>query len=86
MLTRLDLIEHRQTGILAMLDDECKLPQASDQKFASRLYREYTGHQRFSASASQKRDNQFAICHYAGPVVYTAVSFIDKNRYLKLLF
>ena len=76
----LDLIEHRQSGILAMLDDECKLPKASDEKFASRLYKSLESHDRFSASTTQKRDYMFCISHYAGPVVYLTTSFVEKNK------
>ena len=76
----LDLIEHRQSGILAMLDDECKLPKASDEKFASRLYKSLESHGRFSANTTQKRDFLFCISHYAGPVVYLTTSFVEKNK------
>ena len=76
----LDLIEHKKSGILAMLDDECKLPGASDDKFASRLHKTYEGNPRFSASATQKRNSQFCINHYAGFVVYTVITFVEKNK------
>lgn len=49
----LDLIEHRTTGILAMVDDECRLPGAADEKLASRLYKAFASHSRFSATAAQ---------------------------------
>mgnify|MGYP006103119953 FL=1 len=39
----LDLIAGKQYGILAMLDDECKLPKGSDKKFAARLYTQFGG-------------------------------------------
>ena len=74
------MIEHRSTGILAMLDDECKLPKASDDKFAARLYKSLEKHGRFSATTAQRRDMQFCIRHYAGPVVYNTASFIEKNK------
>jgi myosin heavy subunit len=63
-----------------MLDDECKLPKASDDKFAARLYKSLETHGRFTATTAQKRDMQFCIRHYAGPVVYNAASFIEKNK------
>eukprot|EP01036_Dinobryon_divergens_P045971 gene45971-61453_t len=40
----LDLIENKVSGILAMLDDECKLPKSTDDKFAKRLYKTLTEH------------------------------------------
>ena len=76
----LDLIEHRQNGILAILDDVCKLPQATDEKFASRLYKLLDTNYRFTASVAQKRDLVFCVTHYAGPVEYLASSFVEKNK------
>lgn len=76
----LDLIEDRLKGILAMLDDECKLPGASDEKLANRLYKAYEANSRFSATPTQKRSASFCVKHYAGAVVYSCYSFVDKNK------
>ena len=76
----LDLIEHKQTGILAILDDQCKLPKATDERLASTLYKNFDNNSRFSATAPQKRNCSFCINHYAGPVVYDVINFIDKNK------
>ena len=76
----LDLIEHRQNGILAILDDVCKLPQATDEKFANRLYKMLESNPRFTASMGQKRDFIFCVTHYAGPVEYLSTSFVEKNK------
>jgi hypothetical protein len=63
-----------------MLDDECRLGQASDEKFAARMYKAYETNPRFIASAPQKRDHQFCVRHYAGAVVYSSVTFVEKNK------
>lgn len=76
----LDLIEHKLNGILAMVDDECRLPKATDEKLASRMYLAFDKNKRFSASITQKRDSQFCIHHYAGPVVYSTITFVEKNK------
>lgn len=76
----LDLIEHRQKGLLAYLDDECRLPGATDEKLASRLYKSFESNARFSATPAQKRDSMFCIKHYAGVVVYCARTFVEKNK------
>jgi len=76
----LDLIEHKTQGIFAYLDDEGRLPKASDEKLANRLYKALESHPRFSSSPKQRRDMQFSIQHYAGPVIYTVTSFIEKNK------
>jgi myosin-5 len=62
----LDLIEHKQNGILAVLDDICKLGQASDDKFANRLYKMMEKNSRFSATPVQQRSMMFCVTHYAG--------------------
>ena len=76
----LDLIEHRQTGIIAMLDDECRLPKATDEKFHARVTKSMDSHPRFSCTPQQKRNGDFCINHYAGPVVYNTTTFIEKNK------
>jgi len=76
----LDLIEHRLTGVLAVLDDECRLPGASDEKFHSRLVKTHGGHVRFSCSNMQKRNGEFGIKHYAGLVTYSTSTFVEKNK------
>ena len=76
----LDLIEHKVSGILAMLDDECRLGQASDEKLVWRMYKAYENNPRFMVTAPQKRDHQFCVRHYAGPVVYSAITFVEKNK------
>lgn len=76
----LELIEHRVTGLVAMLDDECRLPKASDEKFASRMYKDYANNVRFGATAAQKRSGKFSINHYAGLVEYTVATFVEKNK------
>lgn len=76
----LELIEHKIHGIFSMLDDECRLPKASDEKFASRMYKEYAANGRFGATAAQKRSGKFSVNHYAGSVEYTVVTFVEKNK------
>lgn len=76
----LDLIEHRINGLIAMLDDECRLPKASDEKFAARMYKDYATNPRFGATAPQKRSGKFSINHYAGMVEYTVATFVEKNK------
>jgi myosin-5 len=76
----LDLIEHKSTGILAILDDQCKLHKPNDERFAGALYKAFEKNPRFSANAMQKRDLSFCVNHYAGPVVYSTFTFVDKNK------
>lgn len=76
----LELIEHKLNGILAMIDDECRLPKAADEKLAGRMYKAFGSNPRFSATVPQKRDFKFCINHYAGLVEYSTITFVEKNK------
>jgi myosin-5 len=76
----LDLIDKRGSGILSILDDQCRAPGTSDKSFALDVYNKCKGQSRFSASRKQTATLQFSVNHYAGPVEYTTTGFIEKNR------
>jgi len=86
----LDTIQARPKGILAMLDDECKLGQrGSDKNWAKRLNETYlpdknqtvSANTRYSASKMQQAKGIFCVRHFAGQVAYTAeTGFLEKNR------
>ena len=76
----LDLIDKRGSGILGILDDQCRAPGTSDKGFALDLYRKCNTHARFSANRKQTALLQFSVHHYAGPVEYSTECFIEKNR------
>ncbi|GAB9465154.1 Myosin-like protein [Globisporangium polare] len=75
-----NLISQRPTGILPLVDEECLIPKGNDTTFASKLYRAWEGHARFSASRMQKASGNFTIVHYAGNVEYSSVGFLEKNK------
>mmetsp|Transcript_19751 Transcript_19751/g.29324 ORF Transcript_19751/g.29324 Transcript_19751/m.29324 type:complete len:1152 (+) Transcript_19751:233-3688(+) len=76
----LDLIDKRGSGILNILDDQCRAPGTSDRSFASDVYTKCTGHPRFQANRKQVAVLQFEVSHYAGPVEYSSDGFLEKNR------
>jgi len=86
----LDTISSRPTGILAMLDDECRLgSRGSDRNWANRLYKTYipdkgqtvSENTRFQATPVQKSRGIFCVRHFAGLVQYTAeTGFLEKNK------
>ena len=76
----LDLIDKRGSGILSILDDQCRAPGTSDKSFALDVLKKCKGQSRFSASRKQTATLQFSVHHYAGPVEYTTEGFIEKNR------
>jgi ankyrin repeat protein len=76
----LDLIDKRHVGILALLDEQCIVPNSNDTKFTRYLYSKCEAHTRFSASSSQRVNHKFSVEHYAGPVEYTTSGWLEKNR------
>jgi myosin-5 len=85
----LDTIQGAKIGILAMLDDECRLPKGSDRNFAKRMYEQYlpeknmtvSANTRFHATNVQKAKALFCIRHFAGLVTYTVeTNFMEKNK------
>jgi len=84
----LDLIQKKPTGILSMLDDECRVgSRGSDRNWANRMFKEYipkgniSEDKRFSATAVQKGRSIFCVTHFAGRVAYSAeTGFLEKNK------
>ena len=86
----LDTIQARPKGVLAMLDDECKLGQrGSDKNWLKRLNDTYlpeknqivSDNTRYSATKMQQAKGIFCVRHFAGNVAYTAeTGFLEKNR------
>ncbi|GKY97234.1 hypothetical protein MPSEU_000681800 [Mayamaea pseudoterrestris] len=76
----LDLLEKRGSGILSILDDQCRAPGPSDKAFALSLYNSCKSQTRFVTTRKQQANLQFSVLHYAGPVAYTAEGFVEKNR------
>ncbi|CAM9672640.1 unnamed protein product, partial [Phaeothamnion confervicola] len=77
----IELIENKPTGVLALLDEQCLVPQSTDAKLASNLYRHLEGkHQRFRVTHELKVDYKFMVAHYAGEITYETEGFVEKNR------
>jgi len=76
----LDLIDKKGTGILSILDDQCRAPGATDKTFINGLYQTVSRHKRFEADYRQIGGRKFSIIHYAGTVEYTSEGFVEKNR------
>lgn len=72
----LDLIG---TQLFTILDDQCKIPNASDKRFAAQIYKEFERHPKFTATPAHKAVNTFCIVHYAGPVDYTTDGVVERN-------
>eukprot|EP00040_Diaphanoeca_grandis_P029379 m.172059 g.172059 ORF g.172059 m.172059 type:complete len:1230 (+) comp31666_c7_seq6:107-3796(+) len=84
----IDMIEGPKVGILAMLDEESKLPRASDETLTEKIHKQFSKHFRLQVPRKSKmsyykqlRDNEgFIIRHFAGAVCYQTKDFMDKNN------
>jgi myosin-5 len=76
----LDLIDKKGSGILNILDDQCRAPGTTDKTFCIDLYRKCSEHPRFEADYRQVGAQCFGVKHYAGPVEYDTGGFVEKNR------
>ncbi|XP_051542770.1 myosin-IIIa-like [Myxocyprinus asiaticus] len=73
----LDLFLQKPMGILSLMDEESRFPQATDQtlveKFGDNLKSK-------NFWRPKRADLGFGIHHYAGKVIYNASGFLAKNR------
>ncbi|KAK5886385.1 hypothetical protein CesoFtcFv8_017423 [Champsocephalus esox] len=84
----IDLVEAKLVGILDILDEENRLPQASDQHFALAVHSKHKEHFRLTVPRKSKltihrnlRDDEgFIIRHFAGAVCYETIRFVEKNN------
>uniref|UniRef100_UPI0037E80608 myosin-11-like isoform X2 n=1 Tax=Semicossyphus pulcher TaxID=241346 RepID=UPI0037E80608 len=77
----IELIErpNNPPGILALLDEECWFPKATDMSFVDKLLNTHTGHVKFSKPKQHKDKLMFSVLHYAGKVDYNAANWLTKN-------
>lgn len=67
-------------GILSILDGQCRAPGTTDKTFANAIYKTLTPHNRFQANFRQVGALKFGVVHYAGPVEYDTIGFVEKNK------
>ncbi|XP_028290295.1 myosin-IIIa isoform X2 [Gouania willdenowi] len=73
----LDLFLQKPMGMLSLLDEESRFPQATDQT----LVEKFEDNLKAKSFWRPKRvDLGFGIHHYAGKVIYNAGGFLSKNR------
>ncbi|XP_054717131.1 LOW QUALITY PROTEIN: myosin heavy chain, non-muscle-like [Uloborus diversus] len=73
----IDLIE-KPMGILALLDEECWFPKATDRTFVDKLESAHSMHPKFIKS-DFRGNCDLSIIHYAGKVNYLANQWLMKN-------
>lgn len=77
------LIDMKNTGILALLDEEVVVPRGSDTKFASRLHTTFDENAATKSNyyvRNRRKPNDFGVKHFAGEVMYTVDGFLEKNK------
>ncbi|XP_044253340.1 myosin heavy chain, non-muscle isoform X2 [Tribolium madens] len=73
----IDLID-KPMGIMALLDEECLFPKATDKTFVDKLVSAHSVHPKFKKS-DFRGVADFSIIHYAGKVDYCANQWLMKN-------
>ncbi|XP_050346494.1 myosin heavy chain, non-muscle isoform X1 [Nymphalis io] len=73
----IDLID-KPMGIMALLDEECWFPKATDKTFVEKLVSSHSVHPKFMKT-DFRGVADFAIIHYAGKVDYSAAQWLMKN-------
>ncbi|CAJ0583352.1 unnamed protein product, partial [Mesorhabditis spiculigera] len=74
----IDLIE-KGLGVLALLDEECAFPQATEKTFVDKLTSNHQKHPKFILP-DMRAKSDFAVVHYAGRVDYSADKWLVKNK------
>ncbi|XP_068592506.1 myosin-10 isoform X2 [Cebidichthys violaceus] len=77
----IDLIEKpaHPPGVLALLDEECWFPRATDRSFVEKVSAEQGTHPKFFKPKQPRGEADFSIIHYAGKVDYKAHDWLVKN-------
>merc|ERR1719244_618517 len=73
----IDLIE-KPMGIMALVDEECWFPKATDKTFVEKLVTSHAAHPKFNKT-DFKSNADFCIVHYAGNVNYSAERWLMKH-------
>merc|ERR1719350_1510688 len=73
----IDLIE-KPMGIMALVDEECWFPKATDKSFVEKMVTSHAQHPKF-VKGDFKATANFSVLHYAGQVNYSAAQWLMKN-------
>ena len=74
----IELIEGKRTGMLALLDEQCIMPNGSDETYCTKLKNEIPSHPHLYTA--KMRGMKFTLKHYAAEVIYDADGFCFKNK------
>lgn len=77
--------QNNPPGILALLDEECWFPKATDVSFVEKLMNTQGNHMKFAKPKQLKDKTEFSVLHYAGKVSMTGLPF-HKSPLSRSLF
>ena len=72
------LIFFQPLGVLALLDEECWFPKATDKSFTEKLVAQHINHPKFE-KPEFRSNSDFRVIHYAGSVPYNSQNWLIKN-------
>ncbi|CAH8838370.1 unnamed protein product [Trichobilharzia szidati] len=75
----LNLIAIQPMNILALLDEESRFPQGTDNSFLHKINSRHSSNPYYVRTTSET-DKRFGIQHFTGVVYYYVDGFLDKNR------
>jgi len=67
------------TGLLALVDEECWFPKATDKTLVDKLLAQHATHTKFQKPADFRDKAHFSLIHYAGKVDYSCDLWLLKN-------
>ncbi|XP_067929437.1 myosin-9-like [Watersipora subatra] len=73
----IELLE-KPLGVLALLDEECWFPKATDKSFTEKLIAQHGNHPKFE-KPEFRSNSDFRVIHYAGAVPYNNTQWLIKN-------
>merc|ERR1719370_2459470 len=83
LVVTIELIE-KKMGILAMLEEECIVPKATDKTYLEKMMGKHLGkHKSFGKPKPPKKgmpEAHFEVHHYAGTVGYNVTGWLFKNQ------
>ena len=75
-----DLLADPRTGLFAMLDEECVVPQGSDKGYCNKIIAKHGAGQNKRFDIIKTKPDWFVVRHFAGPVQYASEQFLEKNK------
>lgn len=75
---RITYILFQPTGLLALIDEECWFPKATDKTLVEKLITQHSTHPKFQKPDFRDKAS-FSLLHYAGKVDYNCDQWLLKN-------